>query len=73
MHRQGGFLIMLHRDYRRRGYGTEAVRGLFDFAFAGIGLHDVRVSIDRRNAPARRMAEKAAIGRRFYRGSIYQG
>lgn len=61
MHRQGGFQIMLHRGYRQRGYATEAARGLFDFAFQGIGLHDVRVSIDRRNAPARRMAEKAGM------------
>jgi RimJ/RimL family protein N-acetyltransferase len=61
MHRQGGFLIMLHRDYRRRGYGAEAVRGLFDLAFEGIGLHDVRTSIDRRNASACRMAEKAGM------------
>jgi RimJ/RimL family protein N-acetyltransferase len=61
MHRQGGFQIMLHREYRRRGYATEAVRGLFDLAFHGIGLHDVRVSIDRRNVSARRMAEKAGM------------
>jgi len=61
MHRQGGFQIMLHRDYRRRGYATEALRGLLNFAFAEIGLHDVRVSIDRHNAPARRMVEKAGM------------
>lgn len=61
LHRQGGFQIMLHRGYRRRGYATEAVRGLFEFAFRGIGLHDVRVSIDRRNGSARRMAEKAGM------------
>jgi len=61
MHRQGGFQIMLHRDYRRHGYATEAVRGLLNFAFARIGLHDVRVSIDRRNGSARRMAEKAGL------------
>ena len=61
MHRQGGFQILLHRDYRRRGYGTEAVRALFDLAFKGIGLHDVRVSVDRRNCPARGMVEKAGM------------
>ncbi len=61
MHRQGGFQIMVHGDYRRRGYGTEAVRALFDLAFEGIGLHDVRVSIDRRNSCTRRMAEKAGM------------
>jgi RimJ/RimL family protein N-acetyltransferase len=61
MHRQGGFQIMLHRDYRRRGYATEAVRGLLNLAFAGIGFHDVRVGIDRRNVPERRMPEKAAM------------
>lgn len=61
MHRQGGFQIMLHRDFRRRGYGTEAVRGLLDFAFQGIGLHDVRVSTDSRNVAARRMVEKAGM------------
>jgi RimJ/RimL family protein N-acetyltransferase len=61
MHRQGGFQIMLHRGYRRRGYASEAVRGLFDFAFHGIGLHDVRVSIDRLNISARRMVEKAGM------------
>jgi RimJ/RimL family protein N-acetyltransferase len=61
MHRHGGFQIMLHRGYRRHGYATEAVRGLFDFAFQGIGLHDIRVGIDRRNASARRVAEKAGM------------
>ncbi len=60
-HRQGSFHIMIHPGYRRRGYGTEAVRGLLDFGFNGIALHDIRVRIDVRDLAGRRMVEKAGM------------
>jgi RimJ/RimL family protein N-acetyltransferase len=60
-HRQAGVFIMIHRDMRRQGYGTEALRSLFQFAFEGIGLHDVRVRIDIRNQAACRMVERAGM------------
>jgi [ribosomal protein S5]-alanine N-acetyltransferase len=58
---QGAFHVMVNPKYRCRGYGTEAVRGAFGFAFEGLALHDIRVGIDARNAAARRMVEKAGM------------
>ncbi len=60
-HRQGSFMIMMHPDYRRQGYGTEALIGLIDFGFTGIALHDIRVSIFSQNRAGRRMVEKAGM------------
>lgn len=60
-HRQGSFNIMIHPAYRRQGYGTEALHGLMDFGFKGIGLHDIRIATDSRDLAGRRMMEKAGM------------
>ena len=60
-HRQGVFSIRIHPAFRGQGYGTEALRGLIDFGFNAIALHDIRVSIDFRDLAGRRMVEKAGM------------
>ncbi len=52
---------------RGRGYGTEAVRLLLDYAFTALGLHNVMLKVYEFNPAARRAYEKAGfreIGRR---------
>ncbi len=54
-------------DARGRGYGTEAMRLLLDYAFTALGLHSVMLLVYEYNRPARRSYEKAGfreIGRR---------
>ena len=60
-HRRGAFHMLIHPDYRRQGYGTEALLGLFDFGMNGIALHDIRVRIDSRDLAARRLVIKAGM------------
>ncbi len=69
-HRHGTAGIVVHigepRDHGR-GYGTEAVRLLLDYAFTALGLHNVLLQVDEANPAARRAYEKAGfkeIGRR---------
>jgi RimJ/RimL family protein N-acetyltransferase len=54
-------------EARGKGYGTEAVRLLLDYAFTALGLHNVMLSVDADNPAARRAYEKAGfkeMGRR---------
>lgn len=54
-------------DARGKGYGTEAMRLLLDYAFTILNLHSVMLSVYEYNGPARRSYEKAGfreIGRR---------
>ena len=54
-------------DARGRGYGTEAMKLLLDFAFTVLGMHSVMLLVYEYNYPARRSYEKAGfreIGRR---------
>lgn len=52
---------------RGRGYGTEAMRLLLDYAFTVLGLHNVTLRVFAFNTPAQRCYEKVGfrvIGRR---------
>jgi diamine N-acetyltransferase len=54
-------------DARGRGYGTEALRLLLDYAFTVLGLHSVMLTVYEYNPAARRCYEKVGfreIGRR---------
>ena len=54
-------------DARGRGYGTEAMRLLLDYAFTVLGLHNVMLMVFEYNHAGRRCYEKAGfreIGRR---------
>jgi RimJ/RimL family protein N-acetyltransferase len=54
-------------DARGRGYGTEAMRLLLDYAFTVLGLHSVMLMVFEYNQAGRRCYEKAGfreVGRR---------
>jgi RimJ/RimL family protein N-acetyltransferase len=58
-HRQTGFGVVMHPDFR--GHGSEAVGGLLSFGFRGIGLHRLNAASDRRDEAYRRMLEEAGL------------
>jgi RimJ/RimL family protein N-acetyltransferase len=66
--RSAGFgLIIGEAELRGRGYGTEVTRLMLDYAFTGLGLHNVMLTVYEYNAAGRRVYEKAGfkeIGRR---------
>ncbi len=63
---------------RGRGFGTEAMRLLLDYAFTGLGLHNVMLKVFEYNLAGRRCYEKVGfreIGRRresrWYNGRFW--
>jgi RimJ/RimL family protein N-acetyltransferase len=60
---QGSVFVVIAPASQRCGLGTEAVRALLGFGFAGINLHRVVVTCDSRNAAACRMLEKTGLRR----------
>ena len=48
----------LDKDYINRGYMTEAVSTLTDYAFAEVGLHRIEANVMPRNARSLRVLEK---------------
>jgi RimJ/RimL family protein N-acetyltransferase len=55
--------IVLHRDFHRRGFGTEAAKGMLQFCFKGISLHRLQGYCDSTNAAACRLFEKTGMRR----------
>ncbi len=55
------FEIIIHPDWQRKGYATEAVRGLLAYAFTGLRAHRLGAGCDSRNLPARRLLLKAGL------------
>lgn len=51
----------LHPDHRGRGYATEAVRALLDYAFSSLSLHRVIGNCDARNLASARVMERAGM------------
>jgi RimJ/RimL family protein N-acetyltransferase len=49
------------RPFWNRGYATEAVRALADYAFPAFGLHRITASADPRNPASCRVLEKAGF------------
>lgn len=78
-HRRAQVGIMIGAsEMRGRGYGTEAMRLLLDFAFIALGLHSVMLSVYAYNPAAYRSYQKAGfreIGRRrearWYNGRFW--
>ena len=68
LNRRGEVGILIGEpDARGRGYGTEAMRLLLDYAFTAVGLRSVMLLVYEFNPAARRSYEKAGfreIGRR---------
>jgi RimJ/RimL family protein N-acetyltransferase len=55
--------INLHREYRRQGLATEAVKALLAFCFWDISLHRVSASCDSRNTAACKLCESVGMRR----------
>jgi diamine N-acetyltransferase len=66
--RRGGFGLEIgEADYRGRGYGTETIRLVLDYAFTALGLHNVSLETWEYNLAGQRAYAKAGfreIGRR---------
>ena len=79
LNRRGEVGIMIGESQMRgRGYGTEAMRLLLDFAFTALGLHSVMLSVYAYNPAAYRSYQKAGfreLGRRreahWYNGRFW--
>ncbi len=56
-----GFTIA--RPFWNKGYASESVRALLDYAFDTFGLHRITASADPRNAASCRVMEKAGMVR----------
>ncbi len=64
--------IALGREHLGRGYGTDAMRVIVDYAFREMGLHRVQLEVAPYNPAAIRAYEKAGFveeGRR--RGAVF--
>src|SRR5256885_11393556 len=51
--KQADFSVVVHPDFRRQGYASEAVSGLLSFAFDALRLHRLIAVCDSRNQAAR--------------------
>jgi len=56
-----GFELVFHPGWQRKGYGTEAVRGLLSYAFKGLRARRVAAECDARNLAARRLLLKIGL------------
>jgi MtfA peptidase len=55
------FEIIIHPDWRYKGYASEAIRGLLAYAFKGFRVRRVIAECDVRNLAARRLLLKAGL------------
>jgi len=55
------FEIIIHPDSQRKGYATEAIRGLLTYAFTGLRVRRIVAECDARNLPARGLLLKAGL------------
>ncbi len=53
----------IHPEYQRRGYATEATKGMLDFGFRTLGLERIVAQCDTRNSASYRVMEKAGMAR----------
>jgi len=72
---QMSFMIMVDRDYRRQGFGTEALLGAASFAFQSLKTHRLFVFCDTRNTAAFKMLERAGFRREAHciKGELVKG
>jgi RimJ/RimL family protein N-acetyltransferase len=55
------FEIIIHPNFQRKGYATEAIRGLLNYAFKGLRVRRIVAECDDRNVPARGLLLKAGL------------
>ena len=53
--------VLVGAAHRRQGFGTEALRGMMDFAFQGIGVHRLFTGCNARNEAGCRLLAKAGM------------
>lgn len=53
----------IDKAHNGRGYATDGVRSVLDFAFGQAGLHRVQAAVLPRNVASRRVLEKAGFSR----------
>ena len=54
-------MLIGEADARGKGYGTETVRLMLDYAFTALGLHNVMLNVSEYNLAGRRAYEKAGF------------
>jgi RimJ/RimL family protein N-acetyltransferase len=55
--------VLVNRNYQRRGFGTEAIRGAMQFTFVGLNVRRLCAWCDCRNLAGERLLEKAGLRR----------
>jgi len=55
--------LLVNPNYQRRGFGTEAFRGVMEFIFTGLNVRRICCWCDSRNLAGMRLLEKAALRR----------
>ncbi len=60
---QGMVGYTLAREHQRRGYATEAVTALLDYAFGPLALHRITATVDPRNGPSIALLERLGLRR----------
>lgn len=63
---QGMVGYTLSRAHQRRGYATEAVGALLDYAFGPLAMHRVTATVDPRNGPSIALLERLGLRREGY-------
>jgi len=58
---QAEVFYAINKDFWNRGYGSEALLGLLQFAFETLGLHRVVAYCDAENLASKRILEKAQM------------
>ena len=73
--RQAELGFTLERPFQGRGFASEGVRAVLDYAFATFDLHRVFAITDERNSPAQRLLEGLRFRREahFVEGTWFKG
>ena len=79
IHRTAEIGILIgNKEYRKRGYGTEAVAQIIDYAFNELGLHRLQAVILESNAASKRtfqkigFSEEGLMRHTLYKNGAYQ-
>ena len=73
--RQAEVGFTLSRDHQGKGYASEAVSRLLDYAFGDLGLHRVFAIIDQENEPSFALLERLGLRRegQFVQNAWFKG
>ena len=73
--RQAEIGFTLSREHQGKGYASEAVSRLLDYAFASLGLHRVVATVDQENATSVALLERLRMHREgsFVQNAWFKG